>query len=114
MSAHDFNALVSAGMEIGFHTAAHDPLTHLSDCELEAALGQRDDLGQPAPSAVSYPHGRADARVADAARAAGFTVGFTTAGTRIEHGDDSLLLGRFEASPRTHERFVYTIARALA
>jgi peptidoglycan/xylan/chitin deacetylase (PgdA/CDA1 family) len=72
-------ALSAAGCAIGFHTLAHEPLPALSDEELARALRDgRDELG-PGVRTIAYPHGKADQRVADAAQAAGYVCGFTSA-----------------------------------
>jgi peptidoglycan/xylan/chitin deacetylase (PgdA/CDA1 family) len=83
LRAHDVRALSDAGCTVGFHTLRHDALPGLSDVELELALlDGRDALAAAAAAPVdllAYPHGKADERVVEAARAAGFTLGFTTA-----------------------------------
>jgi peptidoglycan/xylan/chitin deacetylase (PgdA/CDA1 family) len=83
LRAHDVRALSDAGCTVGFHTRRHDALPGLSDVELESALlDGRDALAAAAAAPVdllAYPHGKADERVVEAARAAGFTLGFTTA-----------------------------------
>ena len=81
--------LAQAGFEIGFHTRDHRPLPELTDDELVRAL----DDGRAALEEVTgrrltylaYPHGRADERVAAAARAAGYTDGFGGPGP-VDHG----------------------------
>ena len=77
----DVQALVARGFSIGFHTLRHDVLTKLDDNSLHAALvdGRREletAAGGPL-SAIAYPHGKADTRVAEAARVASFEVGVT-------------------------------------
>lgn len=95
-------ALSSAGFEIGFHTAHHDSLPPLDDDRLMQALTEgREQLAQAAEQplvTIAYPHGRADERVARAARAAGYSAGFTTRAAAIEPGQDEMLLGRVECS----------------
>jgi len=72
-------ALSAAGCTIGFHTLAHEPLPALPDDELARALRDgRDELG-PGVNTIAYPHGKADQRVADAAKAAGYVCAFTSA-----------------------------------
>jgi peptidoglycan/xylan/chitin deacetylase (PgdA/CDA1 family) len=97
--------LTEAGMTIGFHTYRHDSLTHLTDDRLTQAMQTgRDALAEAAGSAVEvigYPHGRADERVADAARAAGFHAGFTTRHDPVTPESDPLLLGRVGPSRRS-------------
>ena len=103
--AEQVRELADAGMTIGFHTYRHDSLTQLTDDQLARAMQTgRDALAEAAGSeidVVGYPHGRADARVADAARAAGFRAGFTTLHDPITPASDPLLLGRVGPSRRS-------------
>jgi peptidoglycan/xylan/chitin deacetylase (PgdA/CDA1 family) len=69
-----------AGWEVGSHTVTHALLTAVEDeqlrvelCESRATIERR--LGDC--TSVSYPYGRADRRVAAAARDAGYVVGCT-------------------------------------
>jgi peptidoglycan/xylan/chitin deacetylase (PgdA/CDA1 family) len=71
--------VAAAGWEIGSHTRSHPRLTGLTDAELRAELeGSRADceheLDRPCRS-IAFPYGDVDARVAAAARAAGYTAG---------------------------------------
>ncbi len=79
-------ALAGEGVGIGSHGVHHLDWTRLSDgalreeltasrAWLERATGRRID-------ALSYPWGRVDARVAAAARAAGYRLGFALRGVR--------------------------------
>lgn len=98
LRAADVQALVAAGMSIGFHTRRHDPLPSLDDDALRAAMRiGRDELEAVSGSTlatIAYPHGHVDARVARAAREAGFTYGFTTRAEPVAPNTDPLLLGR--------------------
>ena len=109
LAASDVRALVAAGHEIGFHTRDHHPLTTLDAGELAKAMRRgRDELAAAAghpPRAIAYPHGRADARVADAARAAGYTCGFTTQAEPVTDGSHRWLLGRLTPSYASGNRF---------
>jgi peptidoglycan/xylan/chitin deacetylase (PgdA/CDA1 family) len=72
-------------IEIGSHTVSHSHLTRLSDDELRRELRDskaavEDNLGRPCPH-LAYPYGEHDARVRDAARAAGYSAGFAAPGT---------------------------------
>jgi peptidoglycan/xylan/chitin deacetylase (PgdA/CDA1 family) len=80
--------LADAGWEIGSHTCSHRRLTTLSEHEVRAELVDskaecEDRLGKPCRS-LAYPYGDHDARVARAARRAGYSAAAT-------------LPGRFEA-----------------
>jgi peptidoglycan/xylan/chitin deacetylase (PgdA/CDA1 family) len=117
MSAAEVRALADAGFEIGFHTRRHDKLTGLDDEALARAMREgRDELEEHAGgrvSLISYPHGAADARVASAARDAGFKLGFTTEHRAVRPSDDPLLIGRLEPPWRSLGRYRLSIARAL-
>lgn len=117
IQAHDVRALVEGGMTVGFHTRRHDALTLLDDEALDAAMqhGSReleDAAGRPL-EAVAYPHGRADARVAAAARRAGFRVGFTAAGEPVSAASDPLLLPRIMPYYRSAGQFALQLVLQL-
>lgn len=117
MRAADVVALAEAGFEIGFHTRAHRLLTALGDDELASALGdgrgELEELAGRRITAISYPHGRADRRVADAARKAGFEVGFTGRHESVRRDSDPLLLGRVEPSFHSAADLERQLERAL-
>jgi peptidoglycan/xylan/chitin deacetylase (PgdA/CDA1 family) len=75
--------LAAGGIALGAHGAAHLPLTMMAEPETDlgrarAALEpQFQPLGQPL-DALSFPHGRYDAASVAAARAAGFSILFTS------------------------------------
>ncbi len=98
LRAPDVRALVDGGCDVGFHTLRHDALPTLSDDELERAMRDgREALAAAAGAAqdrLAYPHGKADARVARAASAAGFSYGFTTARGPVRHDTDPHLVPR--------------------
>lgn len=117
LRAEGIQALVDRGMKVGFHTLRHDPLPPLDDeqleqamtngrAELETVLGER-------LTTIAYPHGHADARVAAAARAAGFEFGFTTRVEPVGASSDSLLLGRLGPSYRSTGHFALQLLRLL-
>jgi peptidoglycan/xylan/chitin deacetylase (PgdA/CDA1 family) len=75
------------GIEIGSHSATHAHLTRLSDEELRRELTEskaaiEGNVGRHC-AFLAYPYGEHDARVRDAARAAGYTAGFAAPGTSI-------------------------------
>lgn len=118
LRAGDVRALAAAGFEIGFHTLRHDPLPQLGDEALgRAMVDGRSDLEALLPSAVtmiSYPHGKGDSRVADAAREAGYRFGFTALATGLRGGTDPLLIGRVYPSYDSLGSFALAITRTLA
>jgi peptidoglycan/xylan/chitin deacetylase (PgdA/CDA1 family) len=76
MSWDEIRALADAGWEIGGHTCSHPRLTTVDDATLEPELmGARSacerELARPCRS-IAYPFGDCDARVRDAAAAAGY------------------------------------------
>jgi peptidoglycan/xylan/chitin deacetylase (PgdA/CDA1 family) len=102
-------ALVEAGFELGFHTARHYLLTTLDDVRLGRELTDgREALneisGKPITT-MAYPHGKADARVAEAARAAGFEVAFTGGSKRVDRTTNALLAPRTEVKNTPIEQF---------
>ena len=102
-------ALVEAGFELGFHTARHYLLTTLDDVRLDRELTDGREVlseisGKPITT-MAYPHGKADARVAQAARAAGFEVGFTGGSKRVDRTTDALLAPRTEVKNTPIEQF---------
>ena len=91
---------LASSFELGFHTLRHDLLPSLDDVELELRLTEgRDRLESIARNpirAIAYPHGKADARVAAAARRAGFDCGYTGAHAAFTPAVDPFLIGRVE------------------
>jgi glycosyltransferase involved in cell wall biosynthesis/peptidoglycan/xylan/chitin deacetylase (PgdA/CDA1 family) len=109
--------LSQAGFEIGFHTRDHRRLPELADDELAHALQDgRAELeaaaGRPL-NAIAYPHGRADERVAAAAREAGYTNGFGGPSRAITARSDRLLLGRIELLLEDPSSFELALASEL-
>jgi peptidoglycan/xylan/chitin deacetylase (PgdA/CDA1 family) len=113
----DVGRLVADGHLIGFHTRDHHALPTLTDEELAAALRDgREGVAQAAGAAVdtiAYPHGKADARVAAAARAAGFAVGYTTRGEPLTPGSDPLLIGRVDVGVHSPHSLAVALAWVL-
>lgn len=100
LAEDDFRALADTGMGIGFHTVGHPVLPALGDHALASALGTGRDALQAATGAaidtLAYPHGRADARVAGAARRAGYAAGYRTGARPVAPGVDPWWLARWE------------------
>jgi peptidoglycan/xylan/chitin deacetylase (PgdA/CDA1 family) len=117
MRAEQVERLNATGVEIGFHTRRHDLLPLLDDDGLARALEEgRGELaalvGRPLTS-VAYPHGRADVRVATAARGAGFEAGFTGQPEVVTDEADPFLLGRLSPSYGSLGEFAFRIAWAI-
>jgi peptidoglycan/xylan/chitin deacetylase (PgdA/CDA1 family) len=117
LRSSDLRTLVEAGMEIGFHTRRHDGLPALSDGALAHAMrdGRREleTITGSSITVIGYPHGRADGRVASAARAAGFRVGFTTKEAAVRPSSNPLLLGRINPSYRSLGHFALQLVLTL-
>ena len=74
----ELRELADAGWEVGSHTCSHPRLTTVDDARLAAELRDsraacEQGMGRPCPS-IAYPYGDVDARVIEAARAAGYEV----------------------------------------
>jgi peptidoglycan/xylan/chitin deacetylase (PgdA/CDA1 family) len=95
-------ALAAAGFEIGFHTRDHEALDGLDGAALARALvdgrERLEELAGAPLRTIAYPFGIADARIADAARAAGYGAGFTLDARPVAAAGDPLLMGRFQPS----------------
>jgi peptidoglycan/xylan/chitin deacetylase (PgdA/CDA1 family) len=116
LRAEDVRALVESGMPIGFHTRRHHYLPVLDDDELAGAFDDgRAELEELTGrlTVIAYPHGTADERVAAAARAAGFAVGYTGAPRAVRPDRDPLLLGRIPASHRSVGQLALQLVAAL-
>jgi peptidoglycan/xylan/chitin deacetylase (PgdA/CDA1 family) len=115
--AADVRALVSAGFEIGFHTRRHYILPGLDDPALARALQEgRAELATEVGaelSLIAYPNGAADARVAEATRAAGYRLGFTTEPEAVLPDSDPMLIGRVDAPHESLGRFAFRVASVL-
>jgi peptidoglycan/xylan/chitin deacetylase (PgdA/CDA1 family) len=113
----ELEALVHNGHEIGFHTRHHYLLTTLDDSELATAMNEgRDEIEaivEKPLRMLAYPHGKADARVARAARAAGFEIAFTAANQPVIPGTNPHLIGRVEIPAGPMALFAETIASIL-
>lgn len=73
--------LAAGGVEIGVHGAAHVPLTALADpaddlARSRAKIALSTKMAEPV--SLSFPHGRYDQRVLDAARRLGFKLMFSS------------------------------------
>lgn len=109
--------LTRSGHTVGFHTRRHQVLTTLDSDALASALSDgRDQLsgasGMPIEM-IAYPHGKADMRVANAAREAGFRFGLETGASVIGPGSDPLRLRRLAADELTVDELGAAIAAVL-
>jgi peptidoglycan/xylan/chitin deacetylase (PgdA/CDA1 family) len=103
LSASDARGIIAAGFEIGFHTRRHYLLSTLDDSALRSTMRdgreRLEDLAGRRLTMVAYPHGKADGRIAAAARAEGYERGFTAWPFPVGPATDPLLIGRLEAPP---------------
>jgi peptidoglycan/xylan/chitin deacetylase (PgdA/CDA1 family) len=117
MRASEIQAIVTAGLEIGFHTRRHDVLSELNDEALARALQEgRSGLEALAGGelrTLAYPYGSADARVAAAARAADYQFGFTTKPGLVSEESDPLLLNRLTPTQQSAAHFAVQVASEL-
>lgn len=118
LTRSQLRALAEAGFELGFHTLRHENLLQLEDGQLSVALTEGRDavaeIGGRPITALSYPYGRADQRVALAARRQGFEVGFTGREACVREDADRMLIGRIEPAPRSTGEFARDLTRRLA
>jgi peptidoglycan/xylan/chitin deacetylase (PgdA/CDA1 family) len=116
LRAEALRRLAASRVEIGFHTRRHDVLPALGDAELADAMragrSELEDVVGPLRT-ISYPHGLADARVAAAARAAGFEAGFTGVPEAVTSASDPLLLGRLSPSYASVGELAFDVAWTL-
>ena len=109
--------MLAAEHEVGFHTRDHHDLCQLDREQLWDALrsGRRElsDLVGRELELIAYPHGKADRRVADAARAAGYRFGFTTEAGAITPSCDPMLLGRLTTSASSSAKLSLQVALRL-
>lgn len=90
--------LAAAGVRVGSHARRHRRLTELSAPEREAELsGSLAELRERLPGTlpmIAYPNGAHDEAVREAAHAAGYALGFSTAKGRNGPDADPLRLRR--------------------
>ena len=89
--------LSAAGVEFGSHGHSHQPLTRLSDSaageELSRSKQILEDITGKEVAMLSYPFGRVDRRIIDAAQSTGFACAFTMAFPT--QNDHALARGRY-------------------
>ncbi len=115
LSAEAVESLVRRGFEIGFHTLRHYSLRTLDakglDRAMEEGLDELQDVVGYQPTAIAYPHGNADLRIAEAAQRGGFEQGFigTHAATRPDQ--HPLLMARIVAWTDSLDSFAWALGR---
>lgn len=106
-------ALVAAGMDIGFHTLHHPLMTSLDDAALDQALSLgravlAEEVGRPLEQ-FAYPHGKANQRVARAARREGYRAAWTGWPAPLRRSSDRYLLPRWEPGRLDEEGFAAAV-----
>jgi peptidoglycan/xylan/chitin deacetylase (PgdA/CDA1 family) len=107
-------ALAKAGWEIGFHTRGHHVLTAVDADVLRRELERTPEITGELPLTLAYPHGKAAAREAVAARDAGYVAAYTGCSEVFTDGTDPHLIGRLQPDTTTLGRFALQLARALS
>jgi peptidoglycan/xylan/chitin deacetylase (PgdA/CDA1 family) len=117
LGAAGIRALSVAGMTIGFHTLHHPVLPRLTDEQARAALTTgRDRLAELVGSPVdwfAYPHGKADDRIVELTREAGYTAAWTTQPGPLLPGESSYRRGRWEPQPMPTDELLIRFAAFL-
>jgi peptidoglycan/xylan/chitin deacetylase (PgdA/CDA1 family) len=115
LRADQLRAMAGEGMEIGTHSRSHMRLTGADDQQLRAEVaGSKADLEELLGKGVAsfaYPYGDHDARVVDAARAAGYTRACVTRSGWAFSSNDPLAIRRVTV---TNSDDAATLARKLA
>jgi peptidoglycan/xylan/chitin deacetylase (PgdA/CDA1 family) len=118
LSSDEIKRLARGGFEIGFHTLRHPNLQMVGDACLAHALTDGLDEIQALtgyrPTSIAYPHCRADARVGEAARAAGFHLGCVCDGGAVRQCDDPLLIDRIDGWSESVGSLALRLARTAA
>jgi peptidoglycan/xylan/chitin deacetylase (PgdA/CDA1 family) len=103
MDAEQIIELDKEGYEIFSHTVSHHELTQDDNERLEEELVESKKHLQKITgheiSGISYPHGANDARVRDAAKHAGYKLGFSIEPQIVKHSSDDMCMGRFKVLP---------------
>ena len=104
LSWEEVREMSEAGMAFGSHGLTHVRLTECDDRRLRAEVADsrkliEDRLGRRVRH-FSYPYGKADRRVVDAVRAAGYETACTTERGAVPAGADPLRLPRLTVGKR--------------
>ncbi len=103
MSQRQITELDNDGFEIFSHTVSHAVLTEIGNDGLKTELvDSKEDLEKIVGheiSGIGYPHGAYDSRVCEAAKKAGYKLGFTIEPKIVNGSTDYFKIGRFLVSP---------------
>jgi len=103
MSPEQIAELYNEGFEIFSHTASHLLLTEIDENRLNSELLESKEklekvIGREVLG-ISYPYGGHDATVCNAAKRAGYNLGFTNVPEVVDCSPDDMRIGRFAVSP---------------
>lgn len=117
MRAHHAEALVAAGMEIGFHTLDHPSLPNIDPVSVKSAVSEgRDQLSESLGTPIvrfAYPHGHTNRSVTEVIRAEGYASAWTTTKRTVTGRDDHMERGRWDLGHASPDVFRATIVRGL-
>ncbi len=104
MTKEQIKQLDKDGFEIFSHTVSHPSLTEIEDSRLKAELVESKKsleaiVGHDV-TAISFPYGKFNTKVCDAAEDANYKYGFTVEPRTVIHSSDNMQIGRFELSPK--------------
>jgi peptidoglycan/xylan/chitin deacetylase (PgdA/CDA1 family) len=110
LSVADMRALEGAGMALGSHTMTHPRLTRASPAELADELARSREVlasfaADPLP-VLAYPYGDVDARVKEAARAAGYEAALAVNSGPLEMGADPFEIRRQRVGNSSREAYL--------
>ena len=104
MNEEEIVQLEKDGFEVLSHTVSHANLTEIDGARLEKEMKDSKQtleriLGCEV-CGISYPYGAYNSRVCNAAKEAGYRLGFTIEPAIVTSAADSLQIGRFAVSPQ--------------
>jgi peptidoglycan/xylan/chitin deacetylase (PgdA/CDA1 family) len=103
MSANELVTLFALGFELFSHTVTHPRLALICDEKMRFELIQSklalEKITKQEVVGISYPHGSTSTRVCQAARDAGYRLGFGIEPISVESSPDDLRIGRCEVFP---------------
>ncbi len=118
LDAAGVKELVGHGFGVEFHTRRHYCLPTLNPGELDRAMREGVDelenvIGYR-PTAIAYPHAKADLRIAAAAQQAGFDLGVVCRHAATTERQHPLLIDRVSALTTSLGSFALALARLSA
>ena len=103
MNEEQIRKIEQENIDIYSHTVSHPPLTEIDENELKTELEKSRQMLERIVGhdvdATSYPYGLYNSKVSQAAKEAGYKLGFTIEPRLFEDSTDSLEIGRFNVNP---------------